>query len=131
MMIDIPEWVNIKNYRTMTDKKKKMAVMGVKKHQLEWMNEEISEFYEAIYLNDKNEILDEAMGLIRTAQQFSGSKRVIAKWLKVRPDVKKVFYSKKVFNEAFRKWKIKKTKKGQAKDVVAEDLIKFAKLVWK
>jgi predicted RNA-binding protein with EMAP domain len=41
------------------------------------MNEEISEFYEAIYLNDKNEILDEAMGLIRTAQQFSGSKRVM------------------------------------------------------
>jgi hypothetical protein len=32
MVIDIPEWVNIKNYRTMTDKKKKMAVMGVKKH---------------------------------------------------------------------------------------------------
>ena len=130
-MIDIPEWVNIKNYRTMTDKKKKMAVMGVKEHQLEWMNEEISECYEAIYLNDKNEILDEGMGLIRTAQQFGGSKRVIAKWLKVRSDVKKVFYSKKVFNEAFRKWKIKKTKKGQAKDVVAEDLIKFAKLVWK
>lgn len=57
-MIKIHKWVNIKNYRTMTSTKKKKAVEGIKKYQLEWMKEEVNEFYEAIYLNDKDEILD-------------------------------------------------------------------------
>jgi hypothetical protein len=127
-MIAIPKWAKITDYRTMTDEKKRLAVLGAKKYQLEWMNEEINEFYEAIHLNDKTEILDEAMGLIRTAQHFSGSRRVISKWLKVRSDVEKVFSSKQIFLKTFRKWKARKLKKGQAKDVVAEDLMKFAKL---
>lgn len=42
-MIKIPKWVNIKNYRTMTSTKKKKAVKGIKKYQLEWMKEEVNE----------------------------------------------------------------------------------------
>ena len=126
--IEIPEYVNIKNYRTMNKSKKKMAVDGQKRYQLEWMKEEINEFYEAIYLEDKEEILDEAIGLIRAAQQFSESKRVMNLWNKVSKDVKKVLLNKTEFNKAFTKWKIKKTKKNQAKDVTKESLISFAKL---
>ncbi len=126
--IEIPKFVKIKNYRTMDNKKKDLAVEGVKKYQLEWMKEEINEFYEAIYLQDKKEIMDEAIGLIRTAQQFSESKRVINLWKKVKNDVKKVFNNKKIYNSAFRKWKIKKTKKGQAKGVTSKSLIEFGKL---
>ena len=106
--IKIPDYVKIKNYRTMTKKKKKMAVKGVKKYQLEWMKEEINEFYEAIYIKNENEALDEAIGLIRTAQQFSNSKRVINWWNKVSSDVKKVLSNKKNFKKAFKKWKYKK-----------------------
>jgi len=127
-MINIPKWVNIKNYRTMTPLKKKKAIEGVKKYQLEWMKEEINEFYEAVYLNDKDEILDEAIGLIRTVQQFYKSKRVLKLWNNVKGDVRRVFTSKKIFSKAFKKWKIRKTKKGQAKGVKKDDLIKFAKL---
>lgn len=72
--------------------------------------------------------MDEAIGLIRTAQHFSNSKRVIFWWKKVSPDVKKVFNNKKIFNKAFIKWKHKKTLKGQAKDVTAQSLINFGKL---
>lgn len=126
--INIPKWAKIKKYRTMTKLKKKKAVEGIKKYQLEWMNEEINEFYEAIHKNNKDEILDEAIGLIRTAQQFSNSKRVLNKWMKVSNDVKKVFYNKKIFIKAFKKWKIKKTKKGQAQNVEAIHLIQFAHL---
>lgn len=126
--IIIPEYAKIKNYRTMTKNKKKNAVKGVKKYQLEWMKEEINEFYEAIYLKNENDILDEAIGLIRTAQQFSSSKRVIYWWKKVSPDIQKVFSSKKKFDKAFVKWKYKKTLKGQAKGVIAKDLIDYANL---
>ena len=126
--IIIPDYVKIKNYRTMTKKKKKMAVEGAKKYQLEWMKEEINEFYEAIFLQDKKEILDEAIGLIRTAQQFSESKRVMAQWCKVKNDVKTALSNKKEFNKAFKNWKKKKTLKGQAKGVTAKSLIEFAKL---
>ena len=126
--IIIPDYAKIKNYRTMTKHKKKSAVEGVKKYQLEWMKEEINEFYEAIYLENENEVLDEAIGLIRTAQQFSSSKRVMY-WLeKVSSDVHKVLSNKKKFNEAFTVWKYKKTLKGQAKDVISQDLIDFANL---
>tara|TARA_B100000683_G_scaffold191454_1_gene184519 strand:+ start:28 stop:423 length:396 start_codon:yes stop_codon:yes gene_type:complete len=126
--IKIPRYAKIKNYRTMTKNKKKLAVEGSKKHQLEWMKEEINEFYEAIYLEDIAEIMDEAIGLIRTAQQFSDSKRVMTWWVKVLPDVKKVLSNKSKFNKEFIKWKRKKTKKGQAKGVTAQSLINFAKL---
>ena len=126
--ITIPKYAKIKNYRTMTKEKKNLAVQGKKLIQLEWMKEEINEFYEAIYLEDKNEILDEAIGLIRTAQQFSESKRVMAWWSKVSPDVKKTLSNKKEYNKAFKEWKKKKTLKGQAKGVTSKSLSDFAGL---
>lgn len=126
--ITIPKYAKIKNYRTMTKEKKNLAVQGRKLIQLEWMKEEINEFYEAIYLEDKNEILDEAIGLIRTAQQFSESKRVMAWWNKVSPDVKKTLSNKKEYNKAFKEWKKKKTLKGQAKGVTSRSLSDFAGL---
>ena len=126
--IKIPKFAIIKNYRTMNKEKKNLAVQGKKLIQLEWMKEEINEFYEAIFLQDKKEILDEAIGLIRTAQQFSDSKRVMAWWCKVKGDVKKALSNKKEFSKAFREWKKKKTLKGQAKGVTAKSLIEFAGL---
>ena len=53
--IKIPKFAVIKNYRTMTKEKKDLAVQGKKLIQLEWMKEEINEFYEAIFLEDKKE----------------------------------------------------------------------------
>jgi len=128
MDIKIPDWVKIKNYRTMTDEKKKLAVEGVKKYQLEWMNEEINEFYEAVDNGNKREILDEAIGLIRTVQQFVGSKRVVRQWEKVANDVRKVLANKGDYEKAFKRWKKRKTAKGQAKGVEAVNLEKFGKL---
>ena len=112
----------------MNKNKKQLAVDGVKKYQLEWMKEEINEFYEAIYLEDEIEILDEAIGLIRTVQQFSNSKRVMNWWNKISADVKKVLSNKSKFKVAFAKWKHKKKLKGQANGITADSLIKFAKL---
>lgn len=125
--ITIPNYSKIKNYRTMTKNKKKLAVEGVKKYQLEWMKEEINEFYEAIYLENETEVLDEAIGLVRTAQHFSESKRVISWWKKVYPDVKKVLSDKKKFSKAFITWKHKKTIKKQAQEVTLKSLIDFMK----
>ena len=112
----------------MTPQKKKFAVEGKKRFQLEWMKEEINEFYEAVSIGDKAEILDEAIGLIRTAQQFSESKRVMKWWFKVSPDVKMVLSSKKEYQAAFKKWKSKKAKKNQALCVTSECLSQFAGL---
>jgi len=130
MEIQIPDWVTIVNYRTMTNEKKSYAVAGNKLFQYEWMKEEVNEFYEAIHLQDIEEIRDEAVGLIRTFQQFRDSKRVVVLWKKVRKDVLLVFPTRKVFLETFSKWHTKKLLKNQAKDVVSEDLIKIAKLKW-
>ena len=123
--INIPEWVKISNYRTMTDEKKNKAVDGYKKYQYEWMVEEINEFYEAASMKNKVELRDEAIGLIRTYQQFMDSKRVCKLWKKVKEDVKKVFPTKSIFLKSFKKWKIKKTKKKQALGVEAEHLLKL------
>jgi len=128
--ITIPKWAKIVDYRTMNDAKKRAAVEGNKLAQAEWMREESNEFYEAIFTGDKNEIFDEAMGLIRTAQHFNKSKRVMDYWRKVRPDVKLVFANECDFIDAFKKWKQKKLQKGQAKDVEPEHLIRFARLKW-
>ena len=49
------------------------AVAGNKLFQYEWMREEVNEFYEAIHLQDIEEIQDEAIGLIRTFQHFQDS----------------------------------------------------------
>jgi hypothetical protein len=54
-----------------------------------------------------------------------GSKRVCKLWEKVKGDVKKVFPTKKIFLKAFKKWKIKKTKKKQAIGVEAVHLLKY------
>jgi hypothetical protein len=131
MEITIPDWVTIKNYRTMTSEKKTNASNGNKLFQNEWMKEEVNEFYEAIYLEDIDEIRDEAIGLIRTFQQFQGSKRVVHLWKKVRRDVIDVFPTHKIFVEAFDKWHKKKLQKGQALGVTAEQLIHISKIKWK
>jgi len=125
IQINIPEWVKISNYRTMTDEKKNKAVNGYKKYQYEWMIEEINEFYEAVSMKNKVNFRDEAIGLIRTYQQFMDSKRVCKLWKKVKEDVRKVFPTKSIFLKSFKKWKIKKTKKKQALGVEAEHLLKL------
>jgi hypothetical protein len=119
------------NYRTMTAEKKTHAVNGNKLFQHEWMIEEVNEFYEAIYVEDIDEIRDEAIGLIRTFQQFQGSKRVVSLWKKVRKDVLDVFPTHRIFLETFGKWHAKKLQKNQAHGVTPEELINISKLKWK
>ena len=131
MEITIPDWVSIKNYRTMTNEKKTQAVNGSKLFQYEWMKEEVNEFYEAIHLEDIEEIRDEAIGLIRTFQQFQDSKRVVSLWKKVRKDVLCVFPTHRIFVDAFDKWHKKKLQKNQAIGVTPEELIHISKLKWK
>jgi len=131
MEIPIPNWVSIKNYRTMTSEKKIQAVNGNKLLQYEWMKEEINEFYEAIYLEDIEEMRDEAIGLIRTFQHFQDSKRVVSLWKKVRKDVLHVFPTRNIFIEAFVKWHKKKIQKNQALGVTLEELIDISKIKWK
>ena len=126
--IEIPNFAKIKNYRTMNKTKKDLAVEGNKKYQLEWMKEEINEFYEAINNQDEAEILDEAIGLIRAAQQFSESKRVLFWWEKIHNDVKTVLSNKQKFDKAFVQWKKRKTLKKQALNVTKKSLINFAQL---
>jgi hypothetical protein len=130
MEITIPDWVSIKNYRTMTAEKKTHAANGSKIFQYEWMKEEVNEFYEAIHLEDIEEIRDEAIGLIRAFQQFQDSKRVVSLWKKVRKDLLYVFPTRKIFVEAFDKWHNKKLQKNQAIGVTPEELIYISKLKW-
>jgi hypothetical protein len=127
----IPSWAKILNYRTMTSQKKDLAVAGNKSAQYEWMIEEVNEFYEAIHKTDIDEIRDEAMGLIRTVQQFAESKRVVKLWSKVQKDVLLIFPSRAIFNATFTKWHSKKLAKNQAVGVVVEDLIKVSGIRWK
>jgi hypothetical protein len=129
--IKIPSWVNITNYRTMTNEKKDLAVTGNKNYQYEWMVEEVNEFYEAVHLQIQEDILDEAIGLIRTVQQFGGSKRVISMWGKVRKDVAQVFPTRKLFLDTFVIWHAKKLAKKQALGVTADQLIKVSGLKWR
>ena len=58
VLITIPKGVKITNYRTMTRDKKGQAVNGNKNVQYEWMIEEVNEFYEAIALCDRDEVLE-------------------------------------------------------------------------
>ena len=129
--IPIPNWTSIKNYRTMTGEKKIQAVNGNKLLQYEWMKEEVNEFYEAIYLEDIEEMRDEAIGLIRTFQHFQDSKRVVSLWKKVRKDVLHVFPTRNIFIDAFVKWHKKKIQKNQALGVTLEELIDISKITWK
>jgi hypothetical protein len=131
MEIAIPNWVSITDYRTMTSDKKSHAVNGNKLFQYEWMKEEVNEFYEAVYLEDIDEMRDEAIGLIRTFQQFHDSKRVVSLWKKVKIDVAAVFPTHRTFVEAFAKWHTKKLQKNQAKNVTPEELIRISSIKWK
>jgi len=92
IIINVPPWARIVNYRTMTDDKKALASAGNKLCQYEWMVEEANEFYEAAHSGDPTETRDEAMGLIRTVQQFRDSKRVVALWKKVRESFRRANY---------------------------------------
>lgn len=125
-----PRWATTEKYRTMNKKKKTFAVRGDKRCQLEWMKEEVNEFYEAVLQGEQTEILDEAVGLIRAAQQFSHSKRVQVWWRKVESDVKKVLGNKRQYAGAYREWKRRKTLKNQANGVTSEMLVRFAGLDW-
>ncbi len=127
----VPEWVSIVNYRTMDDAKKRCAVeSGCHSCQTEWMREEINEFYEAISNEDQHEIEDEAMGLIRTYQQFRDCLTVVELWKQVRNDVLQVFPSRNIFEAAFDKWHKKKLLKNQAIGVVVHDLIDASGFSW-
>ncbi len=127
----VPEWVSIINYRTMDDAKKRCAVeSGCHSCQTEWMREEINEFYEAISNEDHHEIEDEAMGLIRTYQQFRDCFGVVELWKQVRNDVLQVFPSRNLFEAAFDKWHKKKLLKNQAIGVVVQDLIDASGFSW-
>jgi hypothetical protein len=128
--IQIPTWVKITDYRTMDNERKQCAVDGCKCCQNEWMVEEVNEFYEAIHNQDPEEICDEAMGLIRTYQQFRGSPGVVELWEKVRKDVAKVFSNRDLFESSFQKWHEKKLKKNQALGVSAQQLAAVADLQW-
>jgi hypothetical protein len=130
LFVEIPSWAKTLNYRTMTSAKKDLAVSGNKNAQYEWMVEEVNEFYEAVQQNDVAEIRDEAMGLIRTVQQFGDSKRVIAMWNRVRNDVSVVFPSRSIFTTTFKKWHAKKLAKKQALGVVVDDLIQVSRIRW-
>lgn len=121
----IPSWAVTVNYRTMTNKKKDLAVAGNKLAQYEWMIEEVNEFYEAVSNNDIEEIRDEAMGILRTVQQFSESKRVVALWKKIKPDVSIIFPTRKIFNATFTTWHTKKLAKKQAIGVIPESLFRI------
>ena len=127
-VVAVPKWAKTEKYRTMNKTKKRLAEHGDKTYQLEWMKEEANEFYEAVVKGDRDEILDEAVGLIRAAQQFSDSKRVLAWWRKVEPDVKIILANKQLYAKAFAEWKRKKTKKNQAKGVTSGMLVRFARL---
>jgi hypothetical protein len=130
LLVEIPSWAKTVNYRTMTSAKKDLAVRGNKNAQYEWMVEEVNEFYEAVQQNDVAEIRDEAMGLIRTVQQFGDSKRVVALWSKVHKDVSAVFPSRSVFVSTFKMWHAKKLAKKQALGVVVDDLLQVARIRW-
>jgi hypothetical protein len=128
MPIDIPDWVKIKDFRTMDDFKKQCAVDGCEHCRIEWMIEEINEFYEAVSHGNKDDIEDEAMGLIRTYQQFGNVSGVLELWKKVRNHVLEVFSTRDIFDSAFEKWHVKKRKKNQAIGVTSQQLIDISGL---
>jgi hypothetical protein len=130
MPIEIPDWVKIVDFRTMNDNKKQCAVSGCPYCQTEWMIEEINEFYEAISIGKKDEIEDEAIGLIRTYQQFHQVPEIVELWYKVRNDVLQIFHSRELFDSAFLIWHDKKLKKKQAMGVTSQQLIDVAQLQW-
>jgi hypothetical protein len=107
--------------RTMTAEKKKLAEQGDLASQREWIQEEISEFYDALRGKDTDEIAEETIGLFRTAQQFPKVKEELNAYL---PDILKAFDSFD-YNQQFSKWKAKKDAKGQAKDVTSQSLKTF------
>jgi hypothetical protein len=94
------------------------------------MIEEINEFYEAISIGKKDEIEDEAIGLIRTYQQFHQVPEIVELWYKVRNDVLQIFHSRELFDSAFLIWHDKKLKKKQAMGVTSQQLIDVAQLQW-
>lgn len=125
--IQVPSWVKTREYMTMTPFKKMLAVKGDLACQEEWMIEEVNEFYEAIENQDIDESLDEAIGLIRTAQQFENAPKVKNLWERVKKDIYVLFQNeKKRFEIAFEEWHKKKIKKGQSLHLKMADLIEWA-----
>ena len=75
------------------------------------------------------EVYDEAIGLIRTAQQFKNNPYVQVLYNHVLNDLKRVFNTEELFRKEFDKWKKKKTIKGQAKGVTADSLLSWSYII--
>ena len=106
-------------YRTMDDNKKTLAILGHVPSQREWMREEINEFREAIHLGNREEIIDECFGLLRTAQQFPITLEMLLE--------EAFFISSVMFmcdlDREYAKFAAKKHAKGQASDMTLACLL--------
>lgn len=127
-------------YRTMTNAKKIAAQEGVLSMQEEWLQEEIHELFEAAYLHNleaasctgqslaqlQAEVIDEAMGLIRTVQQFPRASYILTdstKAMRVLTGVIEELVMAGKFSAEYRKYEAKKHAKGQALDMTLEAMM--------
>jgi len=125
-LTDIVPKVQIENYRNVTKEDKRKALDGDLNAQKKWMQEEISEFYEAVNGFNKgtmsiDDVGEEVLGLFRTAQQFPNVKDAIAPYMN---DIKTALNSIDK-EDQYNKFKAKKTSKGQAKDMTFKNLFEF------
>lgn len=122
-----PAGIKTIDYRTMTADKKAAAVEGNTEAQKEWMQEEISEFYEAIEGKNIDDISEETLGLFRTAQQFPDTVSMLTPYLR---DLRTVLDN---IDKAvqYKKFKKKKDDKGQAQDMTYESLFSFIENIFK
>ena len=138
-LLSITPKTNIFNYRTMTEADKINAYENNNEDaQKRWLEEEIGEFYEAVYQYNNNlntlsskgvtkgkatmdDIIDETLGVFRTAQIFPKFSNLIIPYLS---DLKISLnsFDKK---EGYAIYKAKKDAKNQAKDMTYENLFKF------
>jgi hypothetical protein len=127
--------VSITNYRTMDDKSKKDAIDGVEEAQRRWVEEEIAEFYEAVYQYNNNldtfsskgvnkgkatidDVIDETLGIFRTIQMFPKFSDLILPYI----DDIQIAIDSFGRKEGYAIYKAKKDKKGQAKEMTYENL---------
>ena len=131
--------VNIVDYRTMTDEDKINAYDNNNEDaQKRWLEEEIGEFYEAIYQYNNNldtfsskgvnkgkatmdDVIDETLGIFRTAQIFPKFSDLIIPYLSDLKIALNSFDRK----EGYAIYKAKKDAKNQAKDMTYENLFEF------
>jgi hypothetical protein len=126
---------NIVNYRTMDDKSKEDAMNGVEEAQKRWVEEEIAEFYEAVYQVNNgldtfsskgvnkgkatmDDVIDETLGIFRTIQMFPKFSDLILPYLDDIKTAMNTFGRR----EGYAIYKAKKDAKGQAKEMTYENL---------